>query len=186
MVGASPFAFVGDNTNKGGKRRAIIKNSRNFLTVVLTPATKISFTVSGKKQVTMKAVITAFFAGLVLFSCTKSNGTTGPDSITGKWELRMSSGGFAGTIIYPPGNGTVVIFSNNRQFRFTNTIVTDSGTYNIKKAAAPGSYLLELQYVYNGQTQATSDSIKVNGNQLIFFPASSCCDVPTTMYIKIR
>ncbi len=147
-------------------------------------ATKALFTVSGKEK-DMKKWIGAAFICCVFFACGKNN-TTGQQAIVGKWELRQSDGGFAGTIKYPAGNGNWFTFDDKKVFQtFYGGMVTSSGTYEIKKAAVPGDWLLLFHYVINNQPATETDSVRFKGSTLIFLPAASCCDIPTTSYERV-
>jgi hypothetical protein len=129
--------------------------------------------------------ISTVVACIVTVSC-KKNSISGENMISGRWELRKSTGGIAGTIQYQPGNGTVWLFGNNNQYQFNSANgFAQSGTYEIKKANNPGDWMLELQHLANGQTFTEKDSIRFETNQLIFLPAESCCDISTDMYERL-
>ena len=133
-----------------------------------------------------KIFFTAVAASILFLSCSKTN-NSGNNLITGKWELRESAGGIAGTIKYAAGNGVIVQFDNGNRYQFiSSSIVTDSGTYQLSKARNPGDWMLNRQYTYNGQTQTATDSVRVTNNQLIFIARWACCDMPTLSYEKLN
>ena len=129
--------------------------------------------------------ITAMIAGVLFLSCGKTN-QSGQDLINGKWELRESAGGIAGTIKYNAGNGNIVQFDSNNKFQYiSQSIVTDSGSYQLSKSNTPGDWMLNRQYTYNGQTQTAVDSVRISNNQLVFIARWTCCDMPTVTYEKL-
>lgn len=129
--------------------------------------------------------IAVALAGILFLSCSKTNNSA-KDLITGKWELRESTGGIAGTIKYNAGNGIIVQFDNSNKYQFiSSSIVTDSGTYQLSKSNTPGDWMLNRQYTYNGQTQTATDSIRISSNQLVFIARWTCCDMPTLSYEKL-
>jgi len=175
-----------------GEEKGRHRSAGIILTVVketvntrILPATKVFFCLSDKKK-GMKTFVIASLAYILFFSCKKSN-VEGRQMVTGKWELRQSAGGFAGTIDYEPGNGTVYIFDNNKGYQLTTSTGTvRSGTYEINKSSHSGDWLLKLQYIFNNQALTENDSVRFDKNKLIFFPSASCCDIPTISYEQIN
>jgi hypothetical protein len=133
----------------------------------------------------MKIIIIAALACIITASCKKNN-VIGQQTIAGKWELRKSSGGIAGTINYDPGNGSVYVFDNTKSYQLLSpTAIVHTGSYEIKESANAGDWLLQLRYLSNNQPQIENDSIRFSNNQLIFLATSSCCDMPTVFYEKL-
>lgn len=120
---------------------------------------------------------------LLVFSCSKSYRDN--RMIQGDWELRKSLGGFAGTQEFPPGNGNRIGFTSATTFtrQWGNTSVT--GTYELQQSAQTGNYLLTLHYIQDGNSINLRDSVRFDKAQLVFLPAASCCDIPTTYYERI-
>jgi hypothetical protein len=135
------------------------------------------------KEKDMKTCIIAALICTLIASCKKSS-IEGVNMISGKWELRQSAGGIAGTINYEPGNGTVYKFDINQGYQFTTTTNGFSrlGNYEIKPSANSGDWLLNLKYLLNSQTITETDSIRFDKNKLVFLPSASCCDMPTVVY----
>ena len=131
----------------------------------------------------------AVLAGFLLVSCTKKISQN--NNITGKWEVRKSVGGFAGTIQYEPGQGPLYEFDTNEKFRVSRIFTPGgsglSGSYALKSSRRPGDWLLELSYLnaQTGHIDITTDSIRFEKNQLIFLPQASCCDIPTTFLERV-
>ena len=133
----------------------------------------------------MKVFIITAFAGLLLFSCSKTS-SSGQKTITGKWELRQSTGGIAGTINYAPGNGRIYQFDNNKKFQLlypASPII--SGTYEVSASSHTGDWLLQLQFVNNNQVLTTKDSIHFEANKLIFLSTAPYVDMPTLSYERL-
>ena len=141
---------------------------------------------SGKEN-GMKTFIIVTLTLLLIISCRKSS-IDDQRLLTGKWELRQSAGGIAGTINYAAGNGYLVEFYNNNQYQFTYppsvNFIPPSGPYQLTRSSRSGDWLLQLQYVLNSQTVTEKDSVRFEGSKLIFLPAASCCDIPTITYEK--
>jgi hypothetical protein len=136
----------------------------------------------------MRFLLIAAFAGLLLFSCNKTN-SPGKGMITGKWELRQSTGGIAGTINYASGNGMAIVFDNNKQYQYiypaADSVSPRSGTYEIKGSAHSGDWLLQLQYVVDNQAYKEKDSIRFEANKLIFISTAPYVDMPTFSYERL-
>ena len=129
-------------------------------------------------------IIVVAFAGFVLFSCSKNN-RVGQGIITGNWELQKEVGGFAGTINYEHGEGTQLIFDDNRNFQVNyHYASTGSGTYTITESSNPGDWILILHYSSGTQTLPQRDSVRFDKNQFIILPFASCCDIPKAYYEK--
>lgn len=104
--------------------------------------------------------------------------------IVGNWELRKEVGGIAGTIDYPPGNGTIYSFTSGGKYKLRYKGVTsDSGAYTLKPIALTHNWYLKFNSTRNNYDWV--DSVTINGNQLIFFPRIVCCDAPTITYERI-
>lgn len=134
----------------------------------------------------MRVYIIVVLACMITASCKKNN-VTGQQTIAGRWELRQSSGGVAGTVNYNPGNGSVYVFDNMDSYQLLDSAaIVRSGTYNISAAVNPGDWILKLHHLVNSQSQTDTDSIRFSNNQLIFLATSSCCDMPTLFYEKLQ
>jgi hypothetical protein len=84
----------------------------------------------------MKTLLALVFLIVFAEGCKKDS--SGGITITGTWELRMTSGTIAGvTKTYPPGNGSLVQFNTNSTYKFfTNNQQSSQGTYKIVKNGA--------------------------------------------------
>jgi hypothetical protein len=136
----------------------------------------------------MRLLILLVTAFLLAPSCSKNRraATKDPNPVEGGWELRKETGGLAGTINYAPGNKIQAFFEPGKTYRLTNPSGTVSeGTYEIQKPSAPQDWILTLHPATNGQAQVIKDSVRLTGLQLIFIPATSCCDIPTSYYDMI-
>jgi len=133
----------------------------------------------------MKTVMMAALAGTMLISCAKSN-REATNQIAGQWEHRKDEGGFAAVIHYPPGNGNKQVFGNNNELTILQAdTVKFTGTYAIRASGKPQKWLLQLSYKINGQLETSTDTVQFAGNQLIYLPQVSCCDVPTRYYERV-
>lgn len=79
--------------------------------------------------------IFAFIIVLItLVSCKKDISPTLKETLNGKWELSLTSGGIAGKIEnYPAGNGRVFEFTASTYKDISNQQVISSGGYAINK-----------------------------------------------------
>lgn len=103
------------------------------------------------------------------------------NSLISTWELRESIGGFAGTIIYQPGNGSTVEFKNDNSFVSSEKgNVVLSGTYDLQTSSEKDQYRLTLQT----DTYKQSKNISLKGDTLALLPEASCCDIPTTIFVR--
>ncbi len=127
-----------------------------------------------------------FFAMLMMLSCGKNN-ISKTDQLVGKWELRESAGGIAGTITYHPGNGVILDFIDNNAYKFVIPgMPSRSGVYELHKTSHPDDLLLKIHYIANGQPQVESDSIRLEEGKLIFLPSAPCCDIPSVTYSRLN
>ena len=139
----------------------------------------------------MRILLVAVLGCISMIACTKETHKENSDAITGKWEVRKEVGGFAGIIQYEPGQGPLYEFSVDNKFSVDRIFLPGggqwSGTYQLKASRRPGDWLLVLSYINNqtSQTQMTTDSIRFEKKQLIFLPAASCCDIPTTFLERV-
>ena len=125
-------------------------------------------------------------AMLMLLSCGKNN-ISGPDQLSGKWELRESSGGIAGTIKYDPGNGVILNFYDSKGYKFVIPgMPSRTGVYELHKTTQPGDLMLQIHYTAEGQPQVENDSIRVDAGKLVFLPSASCCDIPSVIYERVN
>jgi len=116
---------------------------------------------------------------LALAAC-KKNQQAPAVSLTGKWELRETLGGFKDST-YAAGNGTIIQFNSNYTYQhFTKGIQDDQGTYQYKKNGITFSGAkydeLILNYTY-GQP------VTLNGNKLSI--GTSVADGPQSDFVKI-
>ncbi|MEO7982808.1 MAG: hypothetical protein ABI688_01880 [Bacteroidota bacterium] len=127
-----------------------------------------------------KLLLLLFFAAGL--GCQKSS-SDNRNQLTGRWELRRSEGGIAGTIVYPPGSGLIYSFNANNRFTYSsNGAVSDSGTFTLTPLPA-GQWSLELRSVLVNST--TIIPVTINKTQLIFLAAMCCVDIPTLTFSKI-
>ena len=129
----------------------------------------------------MRRSLLLAFSVMIMAGCTKS----GTSSIVGQWELSESDGGLAGNIKYAPGNGNILKFDNVgvlTQFQSGSPVLTCH--YQIAPAK-PLSPIFLLTVMPPGIVQVTTiDSIRIDGNRLIFLPRSYCCDEATLIYLR--
>jgi hypothetical protein len=134
----------------------------------------------------MKNLLIAVYVCAVFFACNKTNSSS-QLSVTGKWELRESDGGFAGVEKYQPGNGNIIQFNNDFTITFFNlpSTATGSGSYSIIKN--PGNIIVRIKYDSASYYLPWGDSATVKNDTLTFFTPPKCCDFPyITIYRKIN
>ena len=122
---------------------------------------------------------------MMLCRCKKEGSDIGSvkNNLVGMWELRIMTGGIAGTIIYQPGNGSIVEFKNDNSF--VNSVkgnVIRSGTYDLQTTSEKDQYRLTFQ----ADTYNESQNIILKGDTLMFLATESCCDAPGFAYVRIR
>jgi len=116
---------------------------------------------------------------LAIFSCKKSKYET---DIVGSWELRKSEGSLAGTINYPPGNGTTFTFTSNETFTHSDSLSHYSGTYTVFPISNE-EWSLKL---YNSSGGLISEhTVRISSTQLIFLPPVNGADYPTDTYVRL-
>lgn len=98
------------------------------------------------------------------------------------------TGGIAGTINYPPGNGNILQFTNAGIYdEFHPGSPVRTATYRIAGPGAgsfPVDQILFISFTDNGSPYTMRDSVRIAGNHLVFLPMSGCCDMPTMSYIR--
>jgi hypothetical protein len=147
-------------------------------------ATKARFWLSYKER-HMKIAAVILPVIVCMLSCGKNN-ISEPELLKGKWELRVSSGGIAGTIVYKPGNGVILNFYDNWGYKFAIPgMPLRTGIYELKKTTRPGDWILLIHYTTAGLPQLENDSIRVEVNKLIFLPPEACCDIPEVTYERV-
>jgi hypothetical protein len=133
-------------------------------------------------QITLFVLVAYLLLGS---SCHKS-GDAPASGLVGRWELSTEIGGIAGTISFAPGNGNVLQFNPSGSFtQFYSTGPSRAGMYELGK---PGAFAKDQNLLlnYNGFPPAERDSVRLTAGQLIFLPQTSCCDIPTTTYLRIN
>jgi hypothetical protein len=121
----------------------------------------------------------------MLCSCKKEGSDIGSvkNNLVSMWELRKMTGGIAGTIIYQPGNGSIVEFKNDNSF--VNSVkgnVIRSGTYDLQTTSEKDQYRL----TFKTDTYNESQNINLKGDTLMFLATESCCDASGFAYVRIR
>jgi len=105
------------------------------------------------------------------------------NSLISKWEARKSVGGFAGTIIYPPGNGTLLEFKSGNYYAdyFKDTIVR-SGTYDLQSTSEKDQYKI----TFHSNVGDDSEIVVLKADTLSVGRGGQCCDIPTSIYVRIN
>lgn len=103
--------------------------------------------------------------------------------ITGKWELRKSEGGIAGTINYAAGNGTTYQFrlDGTYQYYLAGSTNIQSGTYTLEFV---GDLTLWKLFLTTGST-TTERLIRIGGFDLVFLKEAECCDYPDVYFSRV-
>lgn len=134
----------------------------------------------------MKRFLIVATIAISLAACSKSNNREGMSQITGQWEHRKDIGGIMAYINYPVGNGNIQVFDGNGQFKamYAGAVVR-TGTYQIKASGRANKWLLSTTYTFNSQPQTRTDTVMFEGNQLIYLPEWTCCDMQTMYYERV-
>lgn len=83
-------------------------------------------------KMSLKSCLAIIALALTIAACKKDSKT--PTTLTGKWELESSFGGWGGRQTYPPGNGNTLNFTGNtyiRNIHYGDTTYQVSGSYLI-------------------------------------------------------
>jgi hypothetical protein len=105
------------------------------------------------------------------------------DNMPIKWEMRKSVGGFAGTIIYQPGNGNILEFKSGRLFnQYENGNIFQSGTYDIKPTSEENKYSI----TFHTNVREWSTNIIFKSDTLVLLKYEPCCDIPDNTYVRIN
>jgi hypothetical protein len=146
-----------------------------------------------RKKFSMKILSTLVIIGvtaIVITSCRKESKTpmAGSSSLTGNWELRQTFGDM-GTINYPPGNGSVVTFTDSsystaspKDKIFIQGIAPSQGSYKVVADGSvndstglgfpPGQFSNRL--IFNDDQTAAKLFYQLDGDKLIvisgYFP----------------
>jgi hypothetical protein len=121
----------------------------------------------------------------ILYGCKKNGNdfSSVKNNLISMWELRKMTGGIAGTIIYQPGNGSIVEFKSDNSFvNSEKGNVIRSGTYDLQTTPEKDQYKLTFQT----DTYNESQHISLKGDTLVFLATESCCDAPGFAYVRIR
>ncbi|MBO9203504.1 MULTISPECIES: hypothetical protein [Niastella] len=123
---------------------------------------------------------------ITMLCCCKKKGNEFNDAtnnLVNRWELRASVGGFAGTIIYEPGNGSIVEFKSDHSFiNYEKGNIIRSGTYDLQTTSDKDQFkLTTITDTYN-----QSQNIILKKDTLVFLSPQSCCDMPDNTYVRLR
>lgn len=131
----------------------------------------------------MKRLVLIIFIASSLMACKKSG--TGPSiSITGKWELHKTYGGFIQPpdSVYQAGNGNILQFNSDGTYkRYAHGALAAQGTYSIKQNAfkSGSNYYDELFF-----DNASSGSIVIVSGAILTIE-STIPDVGSSDYEKM-
>lgn len=134
------------------------------------------------------AVITCF---ILLLGCSKENTEHGLAELNGKWELRISDGGFSyAHKTYPAGNGDVYTFSGSNQYRKDYTISgennTISGTYSVTGGTTCDNK--QVNFIRFADVEPFNTSIVSVANDSLYIKVNGCAvaDGVDFTYVKIN
>ncbi|MEJ7823103.1 MAG: hypothetical protein WKF85_12325 [Chitinophagaceae bacterium] len=117
-------------------------------------------------------------------------------SIISTWELRRTQGGMSPVKDYPPGNGTILKFSDSSYERYENGSLIKSGYYKLIRDTSVGmevglvipSGQFTNKIVYDSDSASRKTFIEVSINKLTFlsgfFPSDGGSDVSYERIIK--
>lgn len=128
-----------------------------------------------------------FVAFVLSFSyCNKEKARqAGLAQLQGTWELRQAQNGMTPNVVYQPGNGNRLRFTDTSYQRYTNGTLTASGAYHpmadttvqqeVGLVVEAGQFTRRI--VFENDTNARKTFFQINGNQLKilsgYFPLDS-------------
>ncbi len=130
----------------------------------------------------MKRYYLLFF--LIAFISCKKQGASPSIDITGKWELRVVSGGWSGTHTYPKGNGNIYVLTATRYQIYSGGNLLKQGTYTLTKKTSMLQNKLMDAIVFDNVTDTVTTFIEVSGNQL--FLSIDAYDADSAAYERIE
>lgn len=85
-----------------------------------------------KKLYMLRLFISIFIltTTIVLGGCKKDK-TTVNTQLKGSWELTEAQTGMVPSLLYPPGNGNTLFFSDSSYQKYTDNVLESSGRYSI-------------------------------------------------------
>jgi len=121
-------------------------------------------------KVVMKKYLFLLFILFIAFSCKKGN-VIPRAGLTGKWELRITSGGISGaTTNYAAGNGNTLQFNADSTFaQYQNFHLVNQGTYSIVKNGGAiigltNQDALYYNHLFGGVMQLNDNTLVVRDN----------------------
>ena len=132
----------------------------------------------------MKHAALFLFIAATFSGCKKEKDlSASKNSLVDKWEVRQSSGGIAGTIHYPPGNGNILEFKSDNAYAYYNKVDTvQTGTYSLQPAPEKDEYRI----TFHNNTYDLSQNINLKGDTLVLLSSAPCCDMPDVTYVRLR
>lgn len=132
----------------------------------------------------MKKAVLLLFVAATFSCCKKEKGlSAAKNSLVDKWGVRQSSGGLAGTIVYPPGNGNILEFKSDNSYAYYNKVDTvQTGTYSLQSAPEKDEY----RVTFHNNTYDLSQNISLKGDTLVLLSSARCCDMPDVTYVRFR
>ncbi len=113
-----------------------------------------------------KKILLATFLLIAAFGCKKEQTRKPGSGLTGTWELRVSSGGFTGTVTkYPAGNGTLLKLNSDSTYeQFTSFKSVAKGFFNVvKNGITIGNDKFDAIY-FNGNP--VQETLRLNADTL--------------------
>ena len=137
--------------------------------------------ISGMKKIVIALLI------IMAASCQKSGDYLTDGSLYGKWELRIFSGGIAGsTYNYPAGNGNTMTFKLNKSVSTTtvspNGTTTQNGTYRTTSEVINGKRQ-NYMYIKTGTNPETQYDLTLKKDSFSIYP-TNWADAFGSLWVK--
>ncbi|MDQ3292186.1 MAG: hypothetical protein M3Q05_12945 [Bacteroidota bacterium] len=107
------------------------------------------------------------------------------NTLTGRWELRSTAGGYNMPHTYTPGNGTILKFEDDKYYRYSNGQLVKSGTYTLVEGRSFDNRRMN-QIIYDGDTSFPTKFLEIRkGKLIIYLGAHISLDGAVVQYEKL-
>lgn len=110
-----------------------------------------------------------------------------PPSVEGTWELRQHIG-MHPTIVYSPGNDTILKFTGTNYERYIGSQRTENGTYRVMKDMLQGyeGYIEGNRIIFNNIVNDSRTFYRIDSNRLSISYGIDMQDGATLVYERIN
>ena len=130
------------------------------------------------KPTTMKLFVSSLAILLLFLSSCKKGGSS---TISGTWEIRTAQNGMIPTITYPPGNDSLLKFTNTTYQVYSKGQVVKSGTFTIVEDKSFDALVVPKdefthRIIYDGKGDSTKIFLQQSGKKLTFVSGNFALD----------